>query len=220
MATALSLKPASVGARYALVRYGWSTHEDLKNLNFFTSKIPCRAFQEIAGTYRRQKKCQVVAIAGSYGKTMVKDLLENMLLSTHTVVASPESFNSQIGVPLSLLTITDNHTVALIEVGISHKEEMDILSEMICADYSIITHIGKKHIVTLRDLDTIAHEMLKIVKLPPEKQLGHHTQRSAYPAATQRSTSTAPPLLERLQSRTPPFDLYFARTWIPNALQG
>lgn len=160
---------SKVGARYALVRYGWSTHEDLKNLKLLYVEDPLRAFQEIAGTYRRQKKCQVVAIAGSYGKTMVKDLLENMLLSTHTVVASPESFNSQIGVPLSLLTITDNHTVALIEVGISHKEEMDILSEMICADFSIITHIGKKHIVTLRDLDTIAHEMLKIVKLPPEK---------------------------------------------------
>lgn len=157
------------GARYALAHKDWVPSEPLNGLVILRVDDPLQALQNIAGTYRKQLPCRVIAIAGSYGKTMVKDLLEAMLATSRAVVASPESFNSQIGVPLSLLTISKDHEIALIEAAFSHKNEMGILSDIIAADYGIITHIGKKHLATLGDLNTTASEMVKILHSPPKK---------------------------------------------------
>lgn len=158
------------GARFVLAKKGWTSNEILGNTTLLYVDDPLKAFQQIAGSYRQQMSCQVIGITGSYGKTMVKDLLQDMLEKTCPVVASPESFNSQIGVPLSLLTIRKEHKIALIEAGISEKNEMNTLSQIIGANFGIVTHIGKKHIATLGDLNTVAGEMLKILGLPPKKQ--------------------------------------------------
>jgi len=158
------------GARYIIVRKDWSSNEPMPDVQILRVEDPLAALQQIAGTYRQQLPCHVIAITGSFGKTMVKDLLQNMLATSYSVVASPESFNSQIGVPLSLLTIRKEHEFALIEAGISQKEEMDILSKMIAADYEIITHIGKKHLTTLGNLKTVAAEMLKLLNFSSKKQ--------------------------------------------------
>lgn len=161
---------AQAGAKYAIVKKGWIPSDYIGKLTLLYVEDPLKALQQIAGTYRRQQSCMIVGIGGSYGKTMVKDLLRSMIATTRPVVASPESFNSQIGVPLSLLTIRKTHDIALIEAGISQKNEMDSLSEIIEADYGIITHIGKKHIATLGTLETTAQETIKLLKLPKKKQ--------------------------------------------------
>lgn len=158
------------GACCVLVNKDYPIPETIKDISILRVDDTLKALQEIAGTYRKQFKCQMIAITGSYGKTMVKDLLQSMLAEQCCVVASPESFNSQIGVPLSLLTIRKEHDIALIEAAISKKNEMDILSDIIAADFGILTHVGKKHISTLGDLKTSAGEMLKIFKSPPKKQ--------------------------------------------------
>ncbi|MBA3816776.1 MAG: bifunctional UDP-N-acetylmuramoyl-tripeptide:D-alanyl-D-alanine ligase/alanine racemase [Parachlamydiaceae bacterium] len=161
---------AKSGAKYAIVKKGWKPLENLESLILLYVDDPLKALQQIASTYRKQQKCMVVGIAGSYGKTMVKDLLYSMLATTLSVVASPESFNSQIGVPLSLLTINKSHEIALIEAGISKNGEMDNLSEMIGADYGIVTHIGKKHIATLETLENTALETIKLLNFPKKKK--------------------------------------------------
>jgi Alr-MurF fusion protein len=161
---------AKVGARYALVAKEWNSPDFLENVTLLRVSDPLKAFQEIATSYRKQLSCSIIGISGSYGKTMVKDLLEAMIATTRLVVASPESFNSQIGVPLSLLTIKKEHEIALIEAGISKKDEMDSLGAMIAPDYAILTHIGKKHIATLGDIKTIAAETSKLLSLPPKKR--------------------------------------------------
>lgn len=158
------------GARYILAKKGWHPPTPIPGVTLLHVDSPLRAFQQIAGTYRKQMPCKVIAIAGSHGKTMVKDLLLQMLQTSRIAVASPESFNSQIGVPLSLLTIRKHHEVALIEAGISKKEEMQHLSDIVSADYAIVTHIGRKHIATLGDLPTVASEMLKILRQPPKNE--------------------------------------------------
>lgn len=163
-------RAAKTGARFILAKKGWIPDEPLDNTTILLVDDPIQALQQIAGAYRRQLPCKVVAIAGSYGKTMVKDLLQDMLKTTFHVAVSPESFNSQIGVPLSLLTIKKEHDIALIEAGISEKDEMDSLSQAIGADFGIITHIGKKHLSTLGDLDTVAAELVKIIKQLPATQ--------------------------------------------------
>ena len=159
---------AYAGARYALVKKEWKAEEQIEGIFLLRVDDPLKAFQDIAGLYRKQIKCPVIGITGSYGKTMVKDLLQEMIGTAKHVAASPESFNSQIGVPLSLITIKQNHDVALIEAAISKKNEMDIHKTMIAPDYGILTHIGKKHMNTLGDLSTIAGEMIKLMQHPPK----------------------------------------------------
>jgi len=154
---------AKAGARYALVRKDWVAPPIPEHITYFRVDDPLRAFQEIAHAYRMDSKALVVSITGSYGKTMVKDLLQAMFGTKKLIVASPESFNSQIGVPLSLLTIRKEHEIALIEAGISKKLEMDILADMISPDCTILTQVGKKHMATLGDRETAAAEMFKLL---------------------------------------------------------
>ena len=83
------------------------------------SPAPLRSFQEIAKTYRLQVPTKIIGVTGSFGKTMVKDLLFSLLGTEKYACASPESFNSQIGVALSLLTLNKQHEIAVIEAAIS-----------------------------------------------------------------------------------------------------
>jgi alanine racemase/UDP-N-acetylmuramoyl-tripeptide--D-alanyl-D-alanine ligase len=152
----------NVGAKYALVNQKC----DISNqkLKLLKVKDPLLAFQEIAGTYRNQFQCQVIGITGSYGKTMVKDLLQELLSTCDQTMASPESFNSQIGVPLSLLKISKNDVFAIIEAGISKIGEMEKLRKIISPEHVILTHIGKKHQDGLGSLPTTASEMMVLME--------------------------------------------------------
>lgn len=119
------------------------------------------ALQEIAKSYRNGLPTKIIGISGSFGKTMVKDLLQRFLATQKVTAASPESFNSQVGVPLSLLTLTSKDEVAIIEAAISKENEMDALTSMINPDYTIITPIGKKHLASINDLETLKKEIEK-----------------------------------------------------------
>lgn len=170
---------AQMGAHYAFAKGGWEPATPLPtNLTLLRVKDPLQALQAVARAYRQKLKCQVVGITGSYGKTMVKDLLQAMVAKEKRVGASPESFNSQIGVALSLFEITKDHEIALIELGISEKGEMDRLIDMVVPDYAVFTHVGKKHIATLGSVKAIATELMKLPASIPEHSwaLLPHTQ--------------------------------------------
>ncbi|CAF23355.1 bifunctional UDP-N-acetylmuramoyl-tripeptide:D-alanyl-D-alanine ligase/alanine racemase [Candidatus Protochlamydia amoebophila] len=154
---------AELGAKYALVSEQWTPPFNLKPIFLLKVKSPLSALQEVAKAYRLQLPTKIIGITGTYGKTMVKDLLFQLLSTEKNVCASPGSFNSQIGVALSLLTIQKDQELAIIEAAISKKQEMDILADLIRPDYTILTPIGKKHLATLNDIDTITYETLKLV---------------------------------------------------------
>ncbi|MEI8125354.1 MAG: alanine racemase [Parachlamydiaceae bacterium] len=158
------------GARFVVAKKGWKTDSPLDAATILFVDDPLKAFQEIAGAYRKELPCRVIAIAGSHGKTMVKDLLHDILASNNSIGASPESFNSQVGVPLSLFTMNKKHAIALIETGISQENEMDALNKIVAPDCAIITHIEKKHLSTLGNLETAAREILKIIPPSHKKQ--------------------------------------------------
>ncbi len=103
------------------------------------------ALQAFAGSHRARFNCTVVAITGSNGKTTVKEWLVTLLGDHFAVHKSPGSYNSQIGVPLSLLGIEAHHEVAIIEAGISRKGEMARLERIIRPDIGILTHFGDAH---------------------------------------------------------------------------
>ena len=103
------------------------------------------ALQQLAGWHRSHFTCPVIGITGSNGKTTVKEWLYQLLAPDHNVCRSPRSYNSQVGVPLSLWLI-DRHTdLALIEAGISQPGEMARLEAIIRPTIGVLTNIGSAH---------------------------------------------------------------------------
>ncbi len=123
-----------------------------------------RALQTMAAKWRQQFSIPLVAITGSNGKTIVKDMLASILGRSMTVHRSPGSFNSQVGVALSLLGLRDDHQVAIVEAGISRVGEMERLEEMIRPTLGIITNIGLAHAAGLGDKKTTANEKIKLFR--------------------------------------------------------
>ena len=92
---------------------------DYQEGNFILVKDSLRALQQLAAFHRNQFDFPLVGITGSNGKTIVKEWLNQLLEDRYQVVRSPRSYNSQIGVPLSVLGINSSHTLAIFEAGIS-----------------------------------------------------------------------------------------------------
>ena len=103
------------------------------------------ALQALAGAHRTRFGMPVVGITGSNGKTVVKEWLFHLLSPSMRVVRSPKSFNSQIGVPLSLWQIGPTDELALIEAGISLPGEMDRLERIIRPTFGVFTNLGDAH---------------------------------------------------------------------------
>lgn len=152
------------GAAYALVKENYIPAVPLKNMRLLRVPDPLRALQDLACWHKRQMPAKILAITGSQGKTMVKDLLAQMLEARYAVYASPESFNSQLGVALSLLGLAESHEIAIIEAGISHPGEMERLSDMLLPNYAIFSSLGHTHLATLGSKETIAKEKMRLLQ--------------------------------------------------------
>jgi alanine racemase len=103
------------------------------------------ALQALAAYRRSQFELKTIAITGSNGKTIVKEWLYQLLAADYNVVKSPKSFNSQIGVPLSVWQIEAEHTLGIFEAGISRPNEMQKLEQIIQPNIGILTNIGAAH---------------------------------------------------------------------------
>ncbi|MBC5775983.1 bifunctional UDP-N-acetylmuramoyl-tripeptide:D-alanyl-D-alanine ligase/alanine racemase [Pontibacter sp. KCTC 32443] len=103
------------------------------------------ALQQLAAWHRAQFSIPVIGITGSNGKTIVKEWLAQLLSPDELVVKSPRSYNSQLGVPLSVWQLNSNHTLAIFEAGISLPGEMEKLQPIIQPTIGIFTNIGTAH---------------------------------------------------------------------------
>ena len=103
------------------------------------------ALQTVAAYHRAEYDYPVIGITGSNGKTMIKEWLSTLLSEKYKVVKSPKSYNSQVGVPLSVWQMTSEHQIAVFEAGISQKGEMQNLSDIIHPSMGIFTNIGEAH---------------------------------------------------------------------------
>jgi len=101
--------------------------------------------QKLAKAYKNQFQIETIGITGSNGKTIVKEWLNYLLSPDYSVVRSPKSYNSQVGVPLSVFGINENHTLGIFEAGISLKGEMQHLADIIQPNIGIFTHLGTAH---------------------------------------------------------------------------
>ena len=120
------------------------------------------ALQSIAAQHRSSFKFPVIAITGSNGKTIVKEWLHQLLKEEIHIVRSPKSYNSQVGVPLSLWQMERSHEMGIFEAGVSKVGEMGALERMIKPDLGIITNLGRPHDENFEDWDEKAKEKLRL----------------------------------------------------------
>ena len=104
------------------------------------------ALQQLANYHRKQLTIPVIAITGSNGKTTTKELIHAVLSQKANVQYTMGNLNNHIGVPLTLLSITKQHEMAVVEMGANHQGEIDMLCRIAEPDYGIITNIGKAHL--------------------------------------------------------------------------
>lgn len=113
--------------------------------NFLKVADVLKALQQLAIEHRHSKQLKVIGITGSNGKTIVKEWLYQLLAPDYNIVRSPKSFNSQIGVPLSVWQLNETHDLGLFEAGISKKGEMEVLADIIAPTIGVLTNIGEAH---------------------------------------------------------------------------
>src|ERR1043165_5920562 len=113
--------------------------------NFILVKDAVAALQKLAGYHRSKFSLPVIAITGSNGKTIVKEWLYQLLHEDYNIVRNPKSYNSQVGVPLSLWLIGPENTLGIFEAGISEADEMKKLEKIIRPNIGILTNVGEAH---------------------------------------------------------------------------
>ena len=138
--------------------------DEFKDLpaNFIVVKDTIAALQQLATFHRQQFDIPIVGITGSNGKTIVKEWLFQLLRIDKNIVRSPKSYNSQIGVPLSVFLINGEHNFGIFEAGISMVGEMERLEQIIHPTIGIITNIGEAHSENFVNLEQKAREKLKL----------------------------------------------------------
>jgi alanine racemase len=116
-----------------------------KNVNFYHVANTLEALQQLAGWHRSRFNFPMIGITGSNGKTIVKEWLNFLLGPDYSIIRSPKSYNSQVGVPLSVLGINEMHNLGIFEAGISTTGEMEKLEPIIKPTIGILTNIGTAH---------------------------------------------------------------------------
>ncbi|MBR9923122.1 MAG: bifunctional UDP-N-acetylmuramoyl-tripeptide:D-alanyl-D-alanine ligase/alanine racemase [Bacteroidetes bacterium] len=141
-----------------------SVNLDLPESNIFRVPDPLLALQKLATFHRNSFDIPIIGITGSNGKTIVKEWLFQLLAKDMHIVRSPKSYNSQIGVPLSVLQIEPVHQLGIFEAGISRVGEMHKLAPIIQCDIGIFTYIGDAHRQGFESRKEKIREKLKLFK--------------------------------------------------------
>ncbi|MCD6067185.1 MAG: hypothetical protein K0S33_2011 [Bacteroidetes bacterium] len=119
--------------------------DQFPDANFLLVEDTTKALQDLATTHRKKFNIPVIGITGSNGKTIVKEWLSYLLGDSFIVCKNPKSYNSQVGVPLSVWQLNEKHTLAIFEAGISQVGEMEKLRTIIQPDIAVLTNIGQAH---------------------------------------------------------------------------
>ena len=130
------------GASFAII----SDEEYQKDDRYILVDDTLKALQELAKYHRNQLTIPIIGITGSNGKTTTKELMKSALSEKFNTFATHGNLNNHIGVPLSLLSITKKHEIAIIEMGANHQKEIEFLSNIFNPDCGLITNIGKAHL--------------------------------------------------------------------------
>lgn len=137
-------------------------NEEYPEANFLKVPFALEALQRLAERHRDEFNIPVVGITGSNGKTVVKEWLYQLLSPSMAVTRSPRSYNSQIGVPLSVWLLNEQSEVGVFEAGISQPGEMDALRDIIQPTVGVLTNLGAAHQENFKSMEDKCHEKLKL----------------------------------------------------------
>jgi len=140
-------------------------HPEFDGITWIIVENSVKFLQELA-KYQVEKNPQLktIGITGSNGKTIVKEWLYQCLWNEMPTVKSPKSFNSQIGLPLSLLQISEKHQLGIFEVGISKPSEMQVLEDIFSPKIGVLTHIGTAHSSNFKNEEELISEKILLFK--------------------------------------------------------
>ena len=188
------IKPLyEAGVRAFVVNHLPEGMEELQSVTWLVVPDTVRALQKIAAR-DKDYKGEILAITGSRGKTTLKEWLFQLLEPSYDISRSPRSYNSQIGVPLSIWGIEPSASLSIIEAGVSAKGEMSALAECIKPDTVIITNIGDAHSEGFADMDEKSREKMTLAAAPSVKRVIFSAD-SEYPAKAASSLSKDKELL-------------------------
>ncbi|RLQ93182.1 UDP-N-acetylmuramoyl-tripeptide--D-alanyl-D-alanine ligase [Falsibacillus albus] len=135
--------------------------EDLPILIVDSSLI---AVQELSKSYRNQLDLKVVGVTGSNGKTSTKDMIYSILSQKYAVQKTEGNYNNHLGLPLTLLSLKETTEVAVLEMGMSGRGEIEFLTKLAKPDFAVITNIGESHLQDLGSREGIAEAKLEIAE--------------------------------------------------------
>lgn len=133
-----------------------------ENITWIIVNNSVEFLQNLARHHFEQSHLKSIGISGSNGKTILKEWLYQCLWNEFSTVKSPKSFNSQIGLPLSLLQINDSHQLGIFEVGISKPHEMEKLEKIFHPQIGLLTHIGTAHLANFNSEEELIDEKIKL----------------------------------------------------------
>ncbi len=135
-------KAISLGANYAIVdEKEYQTKE-----NIILVDDVLETLQQLANYHRRQLKITIIGLTGSNGKTTTKELINVVLRKKYNTTATKGNLNNHIGVPLTLLSMTDQTELGIVEMGANHQKEIEFLCSISEPDFGYITNFGKAHL--------------------------------------------------------------------------
>jgi len=150
------------GIRYFVISDSNFSRSGLEEASFFKVPDTLKAMQQLAAFHREMFDIPVIGVTGSNGKTIVKEWLFQLMSPDKKIVRSPKSYNSQIGVPLSVWQMNRQHELAIFEAGISRPSEMECLQMIIQPTLGIFTNIGEAHSEGFISLAQKVGEKLKL----------------------------------------------------------
>jgi alanine racemase len=139
-------------------------YPQFENITWIIVENSVEFLQKLAKYHFENSQLKSIGITGSNGKTILKEWLYQCLWNEFPTVKSPKSFNSQIGLPLSLLQINDSHELGIFEVGISKPDEMEKLENIFHPQIGLLTHIGTAHLANFKSEEELIDEKIKLFK--------------------------------------------------------
>jgi alanine racemase len=152
------------GIRSFLISNKSAIPQGLNGAGYIVVKNTIEGFQKLAAVHRSLFKIPVIAITGSNGKTIVKEWLSTCLAHKYKITRSPKSYNSQLGVPLSVWLLNSQSQIGIFEAGISKTGEMDKLEKIIQPEHGIFTNIGEAHQENFKSIEEKVNEKIKLFK--------------------------------------------------------
>lgn len=152
------------GVRNFVVSHSTVDENDMPAANFIRVNNTVVALQRLVIKHRQQFQIPVIGITGSNGKTIVKEWLYQLLREDYIITRSPRSYNSQIGVPLSVAELNEQTQLGIFEAGISFRGEMEKLSPIVAPTIGVFTHLGDAHQENFTSLKEKCLEKLKLFK--------------------------------------------------------